>query len=275
MRNLYFLTMLLGSILLLTQCGKSKCDCATPPDPGGKLISYSDSVFYVRSQSYVVSPTVTRKGIYKAFPNNLLIDSTTGKITVKVMGLGDESQTGLRYKITFQPTGSTQIDSTFIVLSGINYLDRIYRLSQNDTIIRPIYNADLSKKLPSGTYGIQPDKRLEINTENGEINIMECIRRGMFDLPTKNGEWEEFTISYKSNDGSNSVTNRIDIALYYYKSVQDIPSNVSSLMRAHQVQVLGIPQPDIPVTTGPIDTDLPNNISYSKPRPPCVIIVGN
>ena len=154
-------------------------------------------------------------------------------------------------------------------------LDKIYRLSQNDTIIRPIYNADISKQLPAGTYGIQPDKRLEINTQNGEINIMECIRRGMFDSPMKNGEWEELTVNYKSNDGSNSITNRIDIALYYYKSVQDIPSNVSNLMRAHQAQVLGIPQDNIPLTTGPIDNDLPNNISYSKPRPPCVIIVGN
>jgi hypothetical protein len=275
MRNLYFLTIMLGCILLLTHCGKTKCDCVAPPDSGSKLISYGDSIFYVRTQNYVISPTVTRQGKYKAFPNNLLIDSVTGKITVTVMGLGDESQTGLRYKITFQPSGSTQTDSTFIVLAGINYLDRIYRLSQNDTIIRPVYNADLAKQLPSGTYGIQPDKRLEINAENGEINIMECIRRGMFDLPTKNGEWEEFTVSYKSNDGSNSVTNRIDIALYYYKTVQDIPSNVSSLMRAHQVQVLGISQPAIPITTGPIDNDLPDNVSYSKPRPPCVIIVGN
>ena len=275
MRSLYLLILLLGCFLLLTQCGKSKCDCVPPLNTNERLISYTDSIFYVRSQDYVIRPTVNRQGIYRAFPNNLLIDSLTGNITVKVMGYGNESQTGLRYKITFQPMGSNRIDSTFIVLAGINYLDRIYRISQNDTIIQPIYNADIAKQLPAGTYGIQPDKRLEINNENGQINIKECIRRGLFDAPAKNGEWEEITITYQSNDGSNSATNKIDIALYYYKTVQDIPSNVSSIMRAHQSQVLGVPQTFIPVTTGPIDTNLPDNISYSKPRPPCVIIVGN
>ncbi|HEY0041910.1 MAG TPA: hypothetical protein VGB71_14660, partial [Flavisolibacter sp.] len=242
---------------------------------GNVKLSYGDSVFFVRSQEYIVSPNITNKGKFRAFPDNLVIDSVTGKITVRIMGHGNESQTGLRYKITFQPEGSNQLDSTFIVLAGLNYLDRIYNLSLNDTIISPVYNADHSKSTPAGTYGIQADNQLAINPQNGQINIRECIRRGLFDLPVENGEWEELTITYKSNDGSNSATNRIDIALYYYRSIQDIPSNVSTLMRAHQTMVLGVAQTNIPITSGPIDTDLPDNISLFKPRPPCVIIVGN
>jgi hypothetical protein len=238
-------------------------------------LSYGDSVFYVGAQDYVISPVNTRVGTYSAFPDNLVIDKATGRITVKVMGLGAESQTGLRYKIKFQPEGTGQADSTYIVIAGINYLDRVYRLSQNDTIIYPIYNADISTPLPAGTYGLQADNRLSINPSNGQINIKDCIRKGLFDQPVENGEWEELTISYKSNDKSNSVTNRIDIALYYYKTLQDIPSNVSQLMRAHQSQVLGVNHQQIPVTSSPIDTDLPDNISMFKPRPPCVIIVGN
>ena len=275
MRRSYFIVLMLGCVLLLTECGKSKCDCVPPPTSSSKKLSYGDSVFYLRAQEYTIKPLISKAGTYKAFPNNLLIDSTTGVITVKVIGLGDESQTGLRYKITFKPTGSGQSDSTFIVLSGINYLDRIYNLSKNETVIRPIYNADITKQLPPGTYGIQADNRIEINTQNGEINILECLRKGLFDLPSKTGEWEEVTISYKSNDGSNSEVNHIDIALYYYKTVSDIPSNVTNLMRAHQAQVLGIPQQAIPLTSAPIDNNLPDNVSYSKPRPPCVIIVGN
>jgi hypothetical protein len=244
-------------------------------DPATTKLGYGDSVFYIGAQDYVISPNNTKQGTYTAFPDNLMIDNSTGNITVKMMGKAGESQTGLRYKIMFQETGSTQADSTFIVLAGINYIDRIYSLSQNDTIISPVYNADLSKQLPSGTYGISADNDLAINSTNGQINIKECIRRGLFDTPVENGEWEELTISYKSNDGSNSVTNRIDVALYYYDNVQSIPSNVSALMRAHQSQVLGVSQPFIPVTTGPVDNDLPDNVSFFKPRPPCVIIVGN
>ena len=240
-----------------------------------KGLSYGDSVFYIGSQEYTINPTASRNGTYTAYPDNLVIDQATGRITVRIMGHGAESQTGLRYKIRFQPSDNGPADSTYIVLAGINYLDRIYRLSQNDTIISPVYNGDLAKAIPSGTYGIQADNRLSINSSNGQINIMECIRKGMFDLPVENGEWEEVSITYKSNDKSNSATNRMDIALYYYRTVQDIPSNISQLMRAHQSMVLGVNHQPIPVTTGPIDNDLPDNVSLFKPRPPCVIIVGN
>lgn len=237
-------------------------------------LSYGDSIFYIKDQNYIISPTWNKAGTYTAFPDNLLIDNATGKITVAIIGHGLESQTGLRYKIKFQATGSNEVDSTYILLAGINYLDRIYNLSQNDTIISPIYNASLSSSLPAGTYGISADNELGINSVNGQININECIRRGLFDRPAENGEWEEVSITYKSNDNSNGATNRIDIALYYYDRMSDIPSNISSVMRAHQTMVLGVNQTAIPVTTGPIDTDLPDNLAFSKPRPPCIIIVG-
>jgi hypothetical protein len=261
-----------GSVLLFA--AGSGCKKQVQEEQSGPL-SYGDSVFYVKAQVYQVAPTTERSGTYSAFPDNLLIDAATGKITVAVTGLGGESQTGLRYKIMFRPAGSNTIDSTFIVIAGINYLDRIYNLSQNDTIITPVYNAALTNNIPSGTYGIQSDNEISIDPLNGQINISESIRKGLFNLPVENGEWEEVTITYKSNDNSNQATNRIDVALYYYKTVQDIPSNVSEVMRAHQTQVLGVAQPAIPITTRPIDNDLPDNISIFKPRPPCVIIVGN
>jgi hypothetical protein len=257
--------------LLFASCKKNS---ATGIGNGSPKLSYGDSVFYVRGQSYEISPNITETGTYTAFPENLLIDKATGKITVAIMGNGKESQTGLRYKIKFQATGSNRVDSTYIVLAGINYLDKIYYLSQNDSIISPIYNADISKSLPSGTFGIQADSKLAINPLNGQINVKECIRRGLFDRPAENGEWEEVTITYKANDNSNSATNRIDIALYFYNTVNDIPSNVSNVMRAHQTMVLGVPQPAIPITTGPIDNDLPDNLAINRPRPPCIMIIG-
>lgn len=251
-----------------------KKNSGTGNSSGSSKLSYGDSIFYLKGQNYEISPNITEAGTYTAFPENLLIDKTTGKITVALMGNGRESQTGLRYKIKFKATGSNYVDSTYIVLAGINYLDKIYYLSQNDSIISPIYNADLFKNLPSGTFGIQADSKLAINPVNGQINVKECIRRGLFDRPAENGEWEEVTITYKANDNSNGATNRIDIALYFYNTVNDIPSNVSNVMRAHQTMVLGVPQAAIPVTTAPIDNDLPDNLAMNRPRPPCIMIIG-
>ena len=260
-----------ASILVVTSCTKDPDNNNTG---NNDRLSYGDTVFYVKNQSYVISPNFTEPGTYSAFPENLLIDPVTGKITVTITGKGDESQTGLKYKIKFQAANSGKVDSTYITIGGINYLDQVYYLSQNDSIIKPVYNANINKALPTGTYGINPDSRLSINPVNGEININECIRKGMFDLPLEHGEWEEVTITYKSNDGSNNATNSIDIALYYYDTEASIPSNVSAAMRAHQSQVLGVPQVAVPITTGPIDNDLPDNLAINRPRPPCVIIVG-
>jgi hypothetical protein len=63
--------------------------------------------------------------------------------------------------------------------------------------------------------------------------------------------------------------------IYYYDTVNDIPSNVSTVMRAHQSQLLGIPEVNIPVTTAPVDASVNDLVSITRPRPPCIIIVGH
>ncbi|GAA4332445.1 hypothetical protein [Flaviaesturariibacter amylovorans] len=252
-------------------CSKRPATGNEPGGPAGGGLSYGDSILYLKSASYTVRPN-TGAGQYSAFPDNLLIDPATGTITVTNIGKANESQTGIRYRIRYQPA-SGPADSTYIVLGGINYLDRIYNFAQHDTLMRPLYNASLGRLLPPGAYGIQPDARLAIDPATGVINLKECMRRGMFDLPVENGEWEEVTVRYKTRDGSNEVTNSIDVAIYYYDSMADIPSNVSVAMRAHQAQILGVAQTPIPPTTGPIDTDLPDNLSLTKPRPPCIIVI--
>lgn len=271
MRRLWLLLITPVSLLIFSACEKP----VDPGQPGTSSFRYSDSVFYVRSTSYQVAPTNNRTGTYSAFPENLLIDPNTGNITVTITGKGLESQTGLKYKIKFQETGTGFVDSTYITIAGINYLDRIYYLNQNDSIVSPLYNGSFSNALPAGTYGISPDNRLAIDPATGKINLKECMRRGMFDLPAENGEWEEVSVEYKSADGSNQATNRIDIALYFYDRLNDVPVNVSELMRAHQSMVLGVSQTPIPVTIGPFDNDLPDNVAMNRPRPPCIIIVAN
>lgn len=236
-------------------------------------LSYGDSVFFLKSSTYTVSPKNARPGNYTAFPNNLKIDKTTGAITVSVKGNDGQSQTGLRYKIKFTST-TNEVDSAYITISGITYIDRFYELSKNDSIIVPIYNADLSKELPPGNYSIGSDNKLAINPANGAIDIKETIRRGFFDNQL-NASWKQTTIKYSSNDNSNGVTNNIDLILYYYNTINDIPSNVSALMQAHQRMTVGINGPAIPATFGSIDNNLSSDLSLSKPRPPCLIIIGH
>src|SRR5882724_7319147 len=88
-------------LILLFACKKNAGDTNSPPVV--KPLSYGDSVFYVRNQvgDYIVYPTETRKGLYLGFPDGIEIDDNSGAITV------NKSETGLRYKISFIPNGTT------------------------------------------------------------------------------------------------------------------------------------------------------------------------
>lgn len=240
------------------------------PQPANKSLSYGDSVFYLKSTSYIISPQTARSGTYSAFPNNLNINNSTGAITVGLKGNDGQSQTGLRYKIKFT-SANNETDSAYIVISGINYVDRFYNLSNNDSTIFPIYNADQTKELPSGGYS--GDNKLALNSLTGQINVKETIRRGFFDNQI-NTSWKQTTIKYNTNDNSANANNSIDIILYYYNSANDVPSNVSALMQAHQRMAVGVNGQAVPSTVGAVDNNLSSDLSLSKPRPPCIVIVG-
>jgi hypothetical protein len=201
------------------------------------------------------------------------IDPNTGAITVSLKDTRGESQTGLRYRINYQAQ-SGETDSAFIVISGVSYLDRFYYLSQNDSIIYPVYNGDPSKELPAGSYDASGNNNFALNPANGQIDIRECVRRGFFDNQA-NAHWKQQTIKYRLNDGSNSITNNIDVIIYYYNTLNDVPGNVSALMIAHQKMSVGVNTAPLPSTTGETDNNLSSDLSLSKPRPPCIIIVGH
>lgn len=268
MKTLSLFILFLSSILIFS-CRKPSIN----PTQNGRL-SYGDSVFYLKAGNYTISPTNTQPGTYFAFPDNLLIDNSSGNITVALKGKDGQSQTGLKYKISFRSSGGDLLDSTFIILSGINYLDGFHFLSQNDSILSPTYNANPSLSVPAGNYSIGADNKLAINPANGQININESIRRGFFDDPS-HSSWKQTTIKYSINDNSNAVQNQLDIILYRYNSISEVPANVSGLMQAHQSLSVNVNRSTIPSTTAPIDNNLSSDLSLSKPRPPCIVIIGH
>ena len=274
MRSSLCITVVVGSLLFLTRCSKNHIDCLD--SKAAQKLSYGDSVFYLKNSDYTIAPINGRTGTYTAFPDNLVIDKNTGKITVTVKGTDGESQTGMWYRITYKSTTGKETDTTLILLSGLTYIDKFYRLSQNDSILSPIYNGDITNALPTGNYDMAHDDKFAINAANGKINLRECMRRGFFGNGSANTEWKIATVKYGLDDKSNRAENKIDIVIYYYHSMDEVPSNVSALMQAHQQMTVGLRTlPHIPSTTGAIDNNLPSNLSLSKPRPPCVIIVGN
>ena len=264
-----FLLMILSSVVIIS-CDKSPVD--EPPS----VLSYGNSVFYIKPQEYFIYPTKGQPGTYSAFPDEGIdLDETTGAIKIK----GDDNNiyTGLKYKIIHTaPDGDTS--STTIMISGIQFLDQFYRLSQNDTIAFPIYNGDPANSLPlSGSSfddaGTANSGGCSVKTTNGQINLAQTVRNGIFGVNPQNDAKREFDIEYKLNDQSGKAKNKIRVKLYYYNTMADVAPDLLQTLSERQQQG---------VFLGMNNTNLGNGSTFrtasvsaiAKPRPPCVIIIG-
>ncbi|MFL5811563.1 MAG: hypothetical protein ACJ749_18715 [Flavisolibacter sp.] len=255
-------------VLLATLLGFGACNKSDSPSPHQSTyeLTYNQPVFYLKNQSddYIVKPVNQPvDGSFTSFPKGLELDPKTGAINVS------QSESGMRYKITFTPTTGSSV-STHVVISGINFPDRFYFLSNNDSTAFPVYNADPLNKLPSGNF----DEGNEANnsgcamkTTDGQINLKESIRRGLFGTVPENDTRKGFDIKYRLNDNSGNSLNRIKVLLYYYNSMNDVPEDLKATMSEHLAMTL---QPD--------NTPMGNTLisaAAPKPRPPCIVIIAH
>src|SRR5947209_10034968 len=144
MKTLCVQILSIAFFLTIYSCTKS------PVTVQKNQFGYGDSVFYLRTNDYTISPVNATSGTYTAFPDNLLIDNATGAITIALKGKDGQSQTGLKYMISFRSSSGDFVDSTSIIIAGINYLDGCHYLPQNDSLVSPTYNADAYLLLPPG-----------------------------------------------------------------------------------------------------------------------------
>ena len=257
------------AIALITSfisCDKGEVD---PSPTGGLSYSNGSNVIYLKSQgSNIVFPDVRRNGEYTAWPEGIEIDDNTGAIDIS------DSETGLKYKITYKaPNGDTS--STIVLLSGITFTDQFYNLSQNDSVANPVYNADPSKPLPvAGSIfdegNLANISGCAVKTNNGKINLAETVRNGLFGSVPQNDERKDIEIQYRLNDGSGKALNKLKVRLYYYHTMANVPQDLWETLNDRQSQGVFLR------TTG----NSPNGFrgvgtaAAAKPRPPCVIIIG-
>ena len=266
-RLILYLSLFLSIIIF--SCQKDNDEKPVP-------VSYGTNIFYIKNQEYFAYPTTTQPGTYTAFPDDGIdLDEATGAIRVRS---GDDNiYTGLKYRITHTaPNGDTS--STVVLISGIQFLDQFYRLSQNDSIAFPIYNGNPANPLPlSGSSfddnGVANSGGCDIKTNNGQINLAQTVRNGVFGSTPQNDARKEFEIEYKLNDQSGKATNKIKVKLYYYNTMGDVAPDLLQTINERQQQG---------VFLGMNNTNFPNGTTargngttaIAKPRPPCVIIIG-
>jgi hypothetical protein len=228
-------------------------------------LSYGDSIIYLRpvaSGDYMVYPTSRRDGVYSGFPEGIEIDASTGAINVT------KSETGLRYRITHTATDGKKTETT-LVLSGINFPDKFYNLSQNDSLCLPIYNASESRIIPLNGSNFDEGNNANsggcsVRTENGSINLAQCVRNGVFGNTPQNDSRRDFDINYRINDASGRSLNKIRVRLYYYTSMATVAPDLMQTLLDRQTG-------GVFLRGGTVE----NAMQTAKPRPPCVIIIAN
>lgn len=231
---------------LILLAALSSCGALDGNDSNGQFdcdsFSYGDTLVFIRpGQNYAVAPLSSGTGIYSASPDGLAINSDTGVIDVNA------SDTGLKYKISFTPTGSNQVCETFLTIGGVNYLDGVYVLNQNQSTASPIYNAVPGLPLPcddnddddddddddsscnfdadNPTGQLLRDLGFEI-TSKGVFDLQKTVENGTFGSTPVNGTILDVELYYQLNDASALALNKIPIRFFYYDRLADVPSEV-------------------------------------------------
>jgi hypothetical protein len=205
-----------------------------------ELLAYPDTIFYINAtQDVLVSPITNTIGSFSASPAGLAINPTTGRIDV------NSSETGLKYKITFTPEGSTSSCETFVTIGGVNYLDGIYVLDQNQTLVSPVYNGVPGLPLPCADDDDDDDdddNSCEFDADNpsgqlledlgfeisskGVFDLQETVENGTFGSIPMNGEVLDVDLYYQLPDLSGLALNTIPLRFFYFETVADIPQTL-------------------------------------------------
>jgi hypothetical protein len=274
-----FIFLIFCGVLACTKSSVQKDPDIIPPGGDTLGLSYGDSILYIKDgeENNVVLPQGNLKGKFYGFPDGIELNELTGAINV------DESETGLRYRISYVPEGRTDTLTTIVLLSGINFQDNIYYLDENDTTAAPVYNGRKENSLPgSNSFDEGGGCKIEaviVNTENGRINIAESIRNGLFGNVPENGSNKEVELLYRVNDNSKKALNKLKVKLYYFDTPDDIKADLVQLMSDRKGMFLGMPsdapffQYHAPEQSGLMISS--NSVAgTAKPRPPCIFVVG-
>jgi len=256
--------ILAGCLFAAFGCHKDKLGPApvNPPAPAvAPAVDYGDSVFYLDPANPDVRarPKGGARGRYYGFPEGIVLDQNTGIIDIS------KSETGLRYRVSFVADGGGDTLSSMVTVSGINFLDGFYRLSTADSIVHPMYNGRKGDVIPGVNGGSVFDEGngcnsqgCTVNTGNGEINLAQTVRNGVFGAVPVNNDRHEFVLRYRIDDRSGKAANALNVKLYYFETMNDVTPEVYDILNSRQGTILaGV------------------NAQLAKPRPPCIFIIAH
>jgi hypothetical protein len=259
--------------------------------------AYPDSIFYPSdySANYEIRPVKRLAGTFGAYPNGLEIDEANGDIEI------GHSETGLKYLVWYVPTGSRDTCKIFITVSGVNYPDSIYSLTNTNGIATPLYNGSFQQPtFCDGTcefddghdddngngFADEPPAGQELipqgvsmNKANGSINLKKTILNGAaLSAITSPGTFKDYILNYRLSDHSSKALNKMTLRLYFYQNRSQIPAGLKRDLAEKRKYVLLNYTNDPYSVSYTVDSKRGQNIVATrerevKCRPPYIIVV--
>lgn len=254
---------------------------------------YGDSIIFGKwkgpHNDYTIKPKkIKDNGRFFAWPEGMVIDPLTGEINVT------QSEAGIRYKVGFVKSGTTDTCFTTLILGGITYVDAIYSMEANDTLAKPYYYANPAtapvcdgsddtdypgQGNPGGNANCEfdddddddngngkddepppgqraNDKKLKVRTKSGVINLKKSLNEGIFGPNPQNGDNKLVTIYYRLNDKSGKALQSITIQVWYYNKRSDVPAAQQNTIINRQTSFQQY------------------QVVNGKPRPPMIILTS-
>ncbi|MBB3056695.1 hypothetical protein [Mucilaginibacter gotjawali] len=262
--------VLLFAFFIQSSCKKDKAPAVNIPVQVIPL--YADSILYIKNANQnIVYPVGPAQGSYTSFPDGLKIDQSTGAIDV------NNSETGLKFKVTFTDQSSGNAKTAYVTISGINYRDKIFNLAAGDSIATPIYNADAGAPIPQINNGSTFDTNsgcknagIEVNPVDGTINLAKSVRDQLIDT----GSTQEVKLQYKINDQSREALNGLNVKIYFYRNAGEIPQYLQDILTERKTTILAAPiNRFASLAAAPMAFTSAQN-KPGRPRPPCIIVVS-
>jgi hypothetical protein len=183
----------------------------------------------------------------------------------------------------------------------VNYLDSIYVLESGYKFAYPVYNANPVAELPcedddggecefddgndddngNGTSDEPPPGSevellgIEVNKDLGFFDLDQTVQNGTFGATPVSGASIDFKMYYRLDDASNKALNDIDVRMYYFETLAEVPDSIYDQIEEKRDQLYRLMNttwlPSTPLGEAGFKLE---ETQKTAVRPPYIVIVG-
>ncbi|MEM9831656.1 MAG: hypothetical protein AAF944_13530 [Bacteroidota bacterium] len=172
-------------------------------------------------------------GNFSAYPAGLDISPDKGIISIRT------SATGVQYFITFISEDKKTICQTTLLITGVDYPERIINFDEGESILEPYFNEQDGELSTVGSYEASPSELVFEETGQGELDGSINVRETIITIQDEEFQGEQlpegfardYTISYTLFDDS-ETTSSIELRIYYYSSLEAVEELAPELLEA-------------------------------------------